>query len=157
MLRSTAPLRGWCAHKHTRSQNVLHFEISLGQITVGRRVTQEAALHSCLPTASWTASDRRSYSQAGDTTDALASTGSEAAAGPVQAAMQAIDGLHSLTGLPWWAVMVVSAVGAACNASLYQPYICNKKFEYFPVQECGLRCFLCLYNSSGRPAPCSLF
>ncbi len=31
--------------------------------------------------------------------------------GPVGAAMSLIDGLHSITGLPWWATLSVTALG----------------------------------------------
>jgi len=49
----------------------------------------------------------------------LAAAPTEAAAadgfGPVVAAMQLIDGLHSATGIPWWATLAATALGEACK------------------------------------------
>lgn len=51
------------------------------------------------------------WSQAPGDTDVIAQTASPALDGPIGAAISLIDGLHTVTGLPWWATLSVTAVG----------------------------------------------
>lgn len=59
----------------------------------------------------------------------LAAAPTEAAAadgfGPVVAAMQLIDGLHSATGIPWWLTLAATALGEACEMGRWRSMDCK--------------------------------
>lgn len=51
------------------------------------------------------------WSQAPGDANIIAQIASPALDGPIGAAISLIDGLHAVTGLPWWATVSVTAVG----------------------------------------------
>ena len=61
----------------------------------------------------------QSLSQApGDTDSIVAHAASPAQDDPVGAAVSLIDGLHTFTGLPWWATVAVTALGIANTSAV---------------------------------------
>ena len=66
-------------------------------------------------------------SQAPSDLDLVAHASSPAQDSPVGAVVSLIDGLHSVTGLPWWATLSVTALGKAdaCTAKQLQQRPCT--------------------------------
>ena len=84
--------------------------------------------------------------QASGHTDLIANAAGHVQDGPVGAAVSLVDHLHSVTGLPWWATLSVTALGIApsvyCKPAvggMFGTHVCGTRKGGYTLQVC-VRC-----------------